>query len=276
MTDIRNSTVVITGAASGIGRKMAHLFAERGATVVVWDLDLDGAEVVAKELQDATGRTHHAYRVDVTDRETVYATADTVLADVGEVDVVVNNAGIVSGNDPLVDTPDEQIELTFKVNTLGLYWVTKAFLPGMIERDSGHVVTIASASGLLGVSRLNEYAASKHAAIGFAESLRVELSEDAPGVSTTLINPFYINTGMFDGVQTRVPWLLPILDPDEVAETVVDAVAKNREQVMLPRAVGLLSPMRLVGTKAFDLSMRLLGVQDTMKTFHGRTPPADA
>lgn len=277
MTDLQSSTVLITGAASGIGRQMANRFAARGATVVIWDLNLEGAQSVAKDLQTTSGRTHHAYRVDVTDRAAVYAAADQARADVGGVDVVVNNAGVVSGSAPLVDTPDELIELTFRVNTLSLFWVTKAFLPQMIERDRGHVVTIASASGLLGVSRLVEYASSKHAAVGFDESLRMELAEIAPGVRTTVVNPFFIDTGMFEGVRSKVPWLLPILKEADVAKAVVSAVEADRPQVNLPWSVSLLSPARVLPVRAFDAVINLLGVNDTMKTFHGRRPaPVEA
>ncbi|MEO2107787.1 MAG: SDR family NAD(P)-dependent oxidoreductase, partial [Actinomycetota bacterium] len=159
------------------------------------------------------------------------------------------------------------------------FWVTKAFLGDMVARNSGHVVTIASASGLLGVSRMVEYASSKHAAVGFDESLRMELAEVAPGVRTTVVNPFFIDTGMFEGVRSRVPFLLPILAEAEVAKAVVVAVERNRSVVNLPRLVGLLAPMRILPVKAFDAAIGLLGVNDTMKTFHGRAPqpePVDA
>ncbi|CAN5520393.1 SDR family oxidoreductase [soil metagenome] len=263
MTDILHSTVLITGGASGIGRLMALGFAARGATVVVMDLNGEGARLVAKEMKAATGRQHHAVEVDITDREAVYAAAGEVTGEVGDIDVVVNNAGIVSGGAPLIDTPDEQIERTFAVNNLALFWVTKAFLPAMIRRDRGHIVTIASASGMVGVSRLVDYASSKHAAIGFDESLRMELAEMAPGVRTTVVSPFFIDTGMFDGVQTKVPWLLPILGEQQVADRVIDAVARNRARLIMPPAVGLLSPMRVLPVMLFDLVINVLGVNDT-------------
>lgn len=275
MTTLDRSTVLITGGASGIGRQMAQSFAAAGSTVVIWDLNLEGAQQVAKDLTATSGNDHHAYRVDVTDRDLIRETAAQVRSEVGEVDVLVNNAGIISGSAPLVETSEEQIELTFAVNTLSLFWVTKAFLPGMIERDAGHVVTIASASGLLGVSRLVAYASSKHAAVGFDESLRMELAEMAPGVRTTVVNPYYIDTGMFDGVASRVPWLLPILKEADVASAVVKAVASDRQQVHLPWAIRTLSPLRVLPVRAFDGLMNLLGVNETMKTFTGRTGPAE-
>ena len=118
---------------------------------------------------------------------------------------------MVSGK-RFLDCSDDEIRRTMAVNTMAHFWTVKAFLPEMIARDSGHVVTVASAAGTIGVSRLADYCASKFAAVGFDESLRVELGQIAPGVVTTVICPFFITTGMFDGVRTRVPWLLPILD----------------------------------------------------------------
>lgn len=270
MTDISHSKVVITGGASGIGRLMALGFAARGATVALLDLDGDGARVVAKELQATTGRPHHAYEVDVTDRAAVYAAGGEIRRDMGDPDVVVNNAGVIAGSTSLVDTPDEHIDLTIDVNTKALFWVTKAFLPAMMARNSGHVVTIGSASGLVGVSRLVGYAASKHAAIGFDESLRMEMAELAPGVRTTIVNPYYINTGMFDGVQSRFPWLLPILDQQEVTDRIIDAVARDRARLIMPWSVKLLPPLHALPVRLFDRVVDVLGVNETMKTFVGR------
>ena len=143
-------------------------------------------------------------------RERVYAVAEETRAAAGGVDVLINNAGVVSGRS-LLDIPDEKIEATFAVNTLSLFWVTKAVLPDMLRRGEGHIVTIASASGLIGVAKLSDYAASKWAAVGFDESLRAELRQTAPGVRTTVVCPCYIDTGMFRGVKSRFPLLLPIL-----------------------------------------------------------------
>ena len=134
----------------------------------------------------------------------MHARADEVRSAAGEVDVLVNNAGIVSGR-PLLELSDERIERTFAVNTLALFWTSKAFLPAMTARGSGHIVTVASAAGLIGTARETDYAASKFAAVGFNEALRLELRRSAPGVKTTLVCPYYIDTGMFDGRQDAVP-----------------------------------------------------------------------
>lgn len=270
MSQIAERTVVITGAASGIGRLMALGFAARGATVAVLDRNAEGARLVAKELRATSGRTHLDVEVDITDVDAVAGAAATVLDELGEAHVLVNNAGIITSKATVAEATEEEIRRTFEVNTLALFWVTKAFLPGMVARDEGHVVTIGSASGMVGVSRLVAYASSKHAAIGFDESLRMELSEIAPGVRTTIVNPYYIDTGMFEGVRTKIPWLLPILKEQDVADAVIQAVARNRSRVIMPPAVKLLPVMHALPVAAFDWAVDLLGVNDTMKTFTGR------
>jgi all-trans-retinol dehydrogenase (NAD+) len=268
VTTINSKHILITGGACGLGRLLALRCAELGASVTIWDLDASGAEAVAAEAQAAAG-TIRAVVCDVGDREQVYARAGEVSAAAGPVDILVNNAGIVSGK-PLLELPDEHIELTFKVNTLALFWTTKAFLPGMIDRGSGHVVTVASAAGLIGSPRETDYAASKFAAVGFNEALRMELRRSAPGVRTTVVCPFYIDTGMFAGVKTRFPLLLPILKEADVTERILRGIQHDRAQVLLPFMVRTLPAMRLLPVWAFDRVADFFGVTVAMDEFTGR------
>jgi len=279
VTTINNKHVLITGGASGLGRLLALRCAELGAAVTIWDLDATGAEAVAAEAQAFAGRieaggagTIHAFACDVGDREQVYARADEVRATAGPVDILVNNAGIVSGK-PLLELSDERIELTFKVNALALFWTTKAFLPGMIDRGSGHVVTVASAAGLIGSPRETDYAASKFAAVGFNEALRLELKRGAPGIRTTVVCPFYIDTGMFAGVKTRFPLLLPILKEADVTGRILRGIQHDQAQVLMPFMVRTLPAMRLLPVWAFDRLADFFGVTTAMDEFTGRGEP---
>lgn len=269
MTEIAGSRFVITGGASGMGRCLARKAAAAGADLVLWDLDRLGLEKLVAELTDTSGRSVHGYVCDVSDREQVYETARRTLAEAGPVDVLVNNAGVVSGA-RLLDLPDEEVERTFRVNTLALFWTAKAFLPAMVERNGGHLVTMASASSYLGVAKLSDYAASKWAAMGFDESLRVELARTAPGVVTTVVCPFYVNTGMFDGVKSRFPLLLPILDEDVVADRVLDAIRRDRRRLVLPPLVALVPLLRVLPVRWLDAIAGALGVNVSMDEFVGR------
>jgi all-trans-retinol dehydrogenase (NAD+) len=130
-------------------------------------------------------------------------------------------------------------------------------------------VTVASAAGLVGVARQTDYSASKHAAVGFAESLRSEMRRSAPGVRSTIICPFYVDTGMFEGVRTRIPILLPILRPEDVARRIADAIERNRTLVVLPPIIRLLPVLRALPPSVFDRVMDLFGVNASMDHFVG-------
>ncbi len=264
-TPITGSRVLVTGGGRGLGRRIALHAAARGAAeVAVWDVDGQRAQQVADEIT-AHHRRASAATVDIRDAGAVAAAAVTA----GDVDVVVNCAGVVTGR-RLLDADEAAIRRTFEVNTLALYWVTRAFLPGMVRRDRGTVVTIASAAGMVGVARQTDYSASKFAAVGFTESLRAELRAERSRVRSLLVCPYYIDTGMFEGVRTRVPWLLPILREDDVARAVVDGIERGRAQIVLPPAVWVVPGLRLLGTRGFDALMDLLGINHTMDHFVGR------
>ena len=270
MSEIVGKNVVITGGARGMGRQIAVKMARLGGRIVVYDVAAEALEAIVDEIVAAGGEAY-GYVCDVSNRREVYRIADEVKARAGPVDIVVNNAGIISGR-RLLEIPDERIEAVFGVNVLALYWVTKAFLPEMIERNSGHIVTMASAAGLLGVDRQTDYAATKHAAIGFAESLRAELKRAGyTGIKTTIVEPFYVDTGMVKGVKSRFPRLLPILEQEEVAVRVVRAVMKNQQEVRIPTVLKLVPVLRILPVSLFDRLAGFLGVHESMDCFVGRS-----
>ena len=267
-TSLSGRTVLVTGGGSGLGRRMAIGAARRGARVVIWDVSAESGSSVRDEIR-AAGNLAEAQTVNVADKDAVKQAA----AAAGQVDVLVNNAGVVSGRQ-LLDATDEDIRRTFDVNVLALYWVTRAFLPGMVDRGRGTVVTVASAAGLVGVAKQSDYSASKFAAVGFNESLRAELRNGRTGVSTLVVCPYYIDTGMFDGVRTRFPRLLPILKEEEVAAGILDAIESGRQKLVLPPLVNLVPAARMLPVGAFDRLMDVLGINRTMDQFTGRARDA--
>jgi len=268
MTAFRDSTVLLTGAASGLGLLMARKMAAEGARLVLWDVNAVGLDGVRKELERAGARVA-VYVCDLSDRQAIAAAAARTLAEQGPIDILVNNAGIVSGK-ALLDASDADIERTFAVNTLALFWTTRAFLPGMIARDRGHLVTIASAAGIVGTAKLVDYCSSKHAAVGFDESLRLELRRAGRRIVTTVVCPFYISTGMFTGVKTRFPLLLPILEPEYAVERILHGIRANHRRVIMPRFVALTYFARFLPVPVFDAIMDFLGVSRSMDEFRGR------
>ena len=267
MTDINNRCALITGAASGIGRLLATRLASLGARLVLWDIDTTGLSQAHAELSGA-GQKADVYTCDLTSREEIAAVAAQTLAQSGPIDILINNAGIVSGKN-LLDISDREIERTFQVNTLALFWTVRAFLPSMLERDSGHVVTVASAAGLAGTAKLTDYCSSKFAAVGFDEALRLELKQQDSKIITTVVCPFYTSTGMFDGVKTRFSWLLPILKPEDVAERILKAIQGDRRRLVMPWFVYTTWPSRLLPVDWFDALMVFFGVSHSMDEFRG-------
>ncbi|ODN00338.1 Epidermal retinol dehydrogenase 2 [Orchesella cincta] len=271
--DITDQVVLVTGAGSGIGRLMAKKLAlNHGAVIVAWDINKTGNEETVQQIRAAGGKCY-GYQVDVSSRESIYATAEKVKAEVGKVEILINNAGIVSGK-KLLDTPDAMIEKTFDVNILSNFWTLKAFLPAMMKDGRGHIVTIASTAGLIGVNKLVDYCSSKYAAIGLSEAVQSELrAEGYDKIYLTCVCPYYINTGMFDGVRSKV---VSILKPEAVVNDIVAGILTNQEQIVMPRSLyPLLVLKMMVPGEVGRRIAAALGITGTMLSFKGRThgPP---
>lgn len=258
------TTALITGGASGIGRLMAWNLAQQGMAVTVWDRDERALEALEAEAKDE-GLALSGAVCDISDRAQVYRLAEAL----GPVDLLINNAGVVSGK-PLLETPDDKIEGTFAVNTLALFWTAKAFLPGMVARDRGHVVTIASAAGIVGVMGLADYSASKFAAVGFDEALRMELGRAKSRVRTTVVCPFFIDTGMFAGVTTRFPLLLPILKPETAVRIILKGIRRGKKRVVIPWFANAVFLLRLFPVTVMDALAGFFGINRSMDHFVGR------
>lgn len=269
MIKLNGKVALITGGASGIGRLVAEMLASRGARVVVWDLNPASIETLEKESA-AASLSITGMVCDVSDREAVYRRAREVESTVGSVDILINNAGIVSGK-TLLETPDEKIVKTMEVNALANFWTVKAFLPGMLERNSGHLVTIASAASLVGVTGLADYSASKAAAFGFHEAVRMEIRRQRKKIRTTVVCPFFIDTGMFSGVHTRFPLLLPILKPEYAARRITLAIVRGKKRLLMPRFVYSVFFLRLLPVSVMDFAADFFGMSRAMDHFTGRS-----
>lgn len=269
--NVSGEIVLITGAGSGIGRLLAVKFANLGATVVLWDINQEGLNGTVRLAKEKGAGRVHSYICDCSKRQDIYRVADQVKKEVGDVSILINNAGIVIGK-RFLDSPDSLLEKTMEVNTMAHFWTYKAFLPAMIAANHGHLVSIASCAGLCGTSQASDYCASKFAAVGFAESIDIEMRTlRKTGVKTTIVCPYVINTGMFDGVKSKWPRVVPVLDPEYVADRIISAVRQNQEILCLPR-VSYLCPFlkSLLPVKAFILLLDYLGLLDLMNTFKGQ------
>lgn len=265
--DIRGNVVLVTGGASGIGRLMCIKLAARGAIVVTWDVDEKGNIETARQVVAAGGQCR-AYCVDLCDRRAIYTAATKVKQEVGKVDVLINNAGIVTGK-KFLDSSDENIIRTFEVNTLSHFWTTKAFLADMMARNEGHIVTIASAAGKIPCNSLVDYCSSKYAAVGFNEALQLELKvEGKTGIQMTLVCPVLMGTTMFQGAHSRY---FPILQPDWVAGEVVDGMLMNSSVLILPCYMRLLFVLKELLPEKLQFHLNnVFAITSLMDNFTGK------
>jgi len=181
------------------------------------------------------------YVVDISDREQIYQRASQVTEEVGPVDILINNAGIVCCK-PFWELHDRVIQNTYNINIISHYWTVKAFLPHMMRNNRGHIVTVGSVTGMLGTYGCSDYAATKYACIGFHESLLTDLKAHGyDKIQMSLICPYYINTGMFSGVRPR---MMPMLEPQYVADRIENAVRCNEVWCVLPNSIRLLTPLK--------------------------------
>ncbi|XP_017881108.1 estradiol 17-beta-dehydrogenase 11 [Ceratina calcarata] len=265
---VNGEVALVTGGAGGIGRLIAIKLAKLGARVVIWDINKIGLEDTVREINQAGGKCW-SYYCDITNREEIYRMVKTVQIEVGPVTLLINNAGYVCGK-TLWNLPDDEIERTYKVNILSHYWITKAFIKDMMKNNHGHIVTVASVAGLLGTYNCTDYSATKSAAIGYHESLFIELKTHGyDGIYTTLVCPYLINTGMFHGVKPR---LLPMLDPEYVAQEIISGILVNQAVVVMPGSFRYLLPFKYVlpAKMCWALMYHIIRGPQSMMMFQGR------
>ena len=258
MRTLDGKVVVITGAGSGIGRALAVRCADQGAVLALSDWDEVGLVETAQLVQTRTHREVRTDKIDVRDRQAVHAYADALRRELGEVNVIVNNAGIALHGD-FEETPYDEFERVIDVDFWGVVHGTKAFLPHLIESGDGHVVNISSLFGLMAVPGQTAYNSAKFAVRGFTEALRQEMLVAKHPVQVTCVHPGGIKTGIARNARTTASHdqvefasnfdrKLARMEPDRAAEIILDAVLAGKPRV-------------LVGgdAKVLDLMVRVLG-----------------
>jgi len=190
--DLAGQTAIVTGAATGIGEAIARRLAKAGAAVAVADLNLAGASEVARSI----GGEAFPLQIDIARSETVNAAIEQVLARRGQIDVLVNNAGIAGKAAPLWEQTDQDWQSVVAVNLLGVVYCTRAVLPPMRKRKYGRVVNIASIAGKEGNPNMSPYSATKGAVIAFTKSVGKEVATE--GICVNAVAPAVIRTQILD------------------------------------------------------------------------------
>jgi len=266
MTKLKNKTILITGGASGIGKIMSRLSLERNAKVIIWDINKNNIENTLKELSPLGNIT--SYVVDVSDVQQIETTAQKLKKEHGNIDILINNAGIVVGK-YFHEHTAEEIEKTMMINANAPMHVTTNFLSEMIDQNSGHICNIASSASLLANPKMSVYAASKWSVLAWSDSLRLEIKQLNKNIKVTTILPYYINTGMFDGVKSRIP----ILDAEKTALTIIKSIEKNKKIITIPWWIYRFTRFgqTIMSVNLFDwFTGKVMGIYKTMDDFKGR------
>jgi NADP-dependent 3-hydroxy acid dehydrogenase YdfG len=243
--------VAITGAARGIGRATAEALVREGARVAVGDVDADLARRTAVEL----GPNAAAFALDVTDRASFERFLDAVEAQLGPVDVLVNNAGIMPLG-PFVDEDDITARRLVDINVHGVMHGMKVALPRLLARGDGHLVNIASAAGKGPYPGGATYCGTKHFVVGVSEAVRGELR--GTGVEISVVMPVVVDTELASGVGTARG--VPKIKPEDVAAAIVDVLRRPRFDVYVPRSIGPLTALAgVVPRRVRELALRALG-----------------
>ena len=266
--NFKDKVVLITGSASGIGKIMTRKVLEKGAKeVIMLDYNLEGVNQVKEEFA-YFGKTIHTYQVDLSQQDQVLAVIENVKNDILKVDVLINNAGVIVGK-YYTDHSVNDINYTMNINTMAVMLLTNAFMTEMVNRNEGVICNIASMAGLTSTPKMAAYVASKWAVVGFSETLWLEMKQLKKDVIINCVMPFYINTGMFDGVKSRV---VPILDPEKVSTKIISNIEKGKFRTPLPMPYWFIrTAQALLPNKLYDFVMGdVFGIYDSMEDFKGR------
>jgi uncharacterized protein len=250
--DLKDKTVVITGASSGIGRAAALELARRGAHLVLGARRLEALERTAADCR-AFGVRATAVAADVTKPED----CARLIAAAGDVDVLVNNAGFATF-DAIAEAKPDELRAMMETNYFGMVHCTQAVLPRMLERGGGTIVNVASIAGIMGYARMGGYCATKFAVIGFTEALRDEVLER--GVRVALVCPGTTETEFFvkaeRGKMPGASRLIPGVSPERVARAVCDAAEDGRYRRILPLFAAIYMRMKETFPRLAHLLMR--------------------
>ncbi|MFC5712267.1 SDR family NAD(P)-dependent oxidoreductase [Thalassorhabdus alkalitolerans] len=249
---MKNKVIVITGASSGLGAWIARAAARKGAKELVLIARSEDKLLALKEEIIKLGGNAMVLPGDITETEQVIKGIEKILREKGHIDVLINNAGY-GLFEKVIDTPIEDIQGMFAVNAVGLIQMTRAVLPSMTARKQGHIINISSQAGKIATPKSAVYSATKHAVLGFTNSLRMEVEDD--GIIVSAVNPGPIKTPFFEKADKQGTYEKNVekfmLSPDKVARKTLKLIKKPKREMNLPLWMN-------AGAKIYGVAPRLL------------------
>lgn len=253
---VRHDIVLITGSAKGLGRHLAIEFAKLGSILVLIDYD-DAENQKTIELISSKGLNTSSifcYHCDLKSREEIEITSRTIKKDIGDVTIIVNNAGI-SHFKSFMECNEEEFISTLRVNLFSSYWILKEFLPSMIRKNHGHIISIANSSGLFGFCHMSDTSTSKFAMVGMMEALDHEMNlAGYDGVITTHVYSASFKSALYSKSRRFFNYITEPMDPKFVAKRIMNAVLRNKKMVCIPKVLYSLAAIKsILPPKAFML-----------------------
>lgn len=253
MSTLENKVIMITGASGGLGAHLAMDVAKRGAIPVLFARREDQLKIVQETILKETGIQAPFYTLDVSKPESVESVMKQVLIDQKDIHILVNNAGY-GVFEEFAEASWQNIEGMFSTNVLGLMACTRAVLPHMLQRGSGHIINIASQAGKISTPKSSVYAATKHAVLGFSNGLRLEVAHK--GVHVTTVNPGPIATDFFTLADKSGNYVKNVqklmLQPSHVSLKIVEAMQRPVRELNLPWWMNVGSTLYQVAPKLIE------------------------
>ncbi|CAD8089821.1 unnamed protein product [Paramecium primaurelia] len=231
-----NMTILITGGCMGIGKQMCKLLAMKQCKIIILDIRKDLIADLKNTIEQYGGKVSF-YECDLSKQEQIIETINQINE---PIHILINNAGVAKLK-LFSEQSFQDLQLTHAVNYLAPVLLTKLLIPKMEAQKFGHIVNIGSVLSIITGLKVAAYCASKHALLGFHNSLRVELKLKKSPVKCTFIAPWAINTGMFKGVKSKIDFLLPELKEERVAIEIIDAIENQKDVHSIPSFYWLLS-----------------------------------
>lgn len=232
---IKGKTIAVTGASGGLGMEIARQVAKNSANLILMARSYDKLAALRDELMTKYSIKAHVYSLDVSKREKIEETFKKIKQEVGPIDILVNNAGF-GVFDTVLEMDLDEAEGMIETNVLGLITCTKLVLPDMVSRRSGHIINIASQAGKMATPKSSVYSATKHAVLGFTNSLRMEMH--GRHVYVTSVNPGPIRTNFFNIADKEGTYIKNIdrlmIDPVKLAGRIVDAMMTGKREINAP------------------------------------------